>query len=129
MIDWLILSARQFVCGYFMPWQLCVYIYIYIYIYISSEFFAYSYTIRYSYLIQVICKLTYLTHRWLSNRYYHYGSVDLGVIVIKKSTPYSPGSPETGASPSDAVKYHSLDTGVCVCVCVRGIICHVKLEK
>ena len=42
------------------------------------------YGIKYSFLIQIIFKQFYLTHRWNSNSYYHSKSVDLGVMSIKE---------------------------------------------
>ena len=36
-----------------------------------------------SYIIQIICKKMYLAHRREPNSYYHFSSVDLGVIAMK----------------------------------------------
>ena len=49
----------------------------------SREWFAQLYTIKYSYLIQILSKQIYLTHRWRHNRYDHSAWVKLGVIVKK----------------------------------------------
>ena len=57
---------------------------------------------KYSYSIRIICKQIYLTHRWDSNRYYHFWIiVDLVVIAIKVFSTLS----KTGASPSDPVLF------------------------
>ena len=41
---------------------------------------------KYSYLIQIIFKQIYLTHRWDSKKYNHSGLVNMGVMAMKGYT-------------------------------------------
>ena len=83
-IVWLILKACQSIWGYFMPiWRIrnCIH-YTFIFLWVSF-FCTLLYGIKYLYLIQVICKQIYLSHRWDYQVLPFQVRVDPGVMPMK----------------------------------------------